>query len=566
MSLDTSRFSFIHQALTGTGVFRPLVTYNSEGKPLEVPGSRASTALVRYPRESDEKFARRNDVAWYENHLLSACSRFIGYLAKKPPSRDLKNPLCEQVANDCNWRGDSIDVFLGDFLLQAKARGSMLLLVDMPRVIPDDEATQMEARAFPYFVPIYPESVVCYDLDQRGRMEKVEINVCIDGKQVIKGWDSQKWWIREGETTIDQADHNLGACPVLTFTESGDFPYFGDFAQIADISKRLFNARSELDEILRAQTFSLLTYHVPPETAGAFNAGTVAEAIGTNNMLIHTGDQPGFIAPPNGPADTYLAVIKSLEESIKRVGLVVEAPDKQHAGPESGVALTIRFQALNSALTKFARRAEDFERRAWELVCKWLGIQPTAVSVEWSKDYALADLKTELETLGAMQAQGFPEVAVREQMKLIAGLIFSAADPQDFQAIIDAIEGAGAEILNATAGDITAQVGQPPAPMGDQPPQGQQDAHAMDLSPLIAIITQSFERLAQIIAEIKPPVVNVKVDGPAINVTVPESAAPALPTPAPIVINQGSGAKIIDIQTDANGTPIGATVRSGSGA
>ncbi len=73
-NLDSARFQFIADALDGTGGFR------------------TGDALVRYPRESDEKFARRKAMAWYAHALRPACQRFVGYIAKRPVYRDLSQP------------------------------------------------------------------------------------------------------------------------------------------------------------------------------------------------------------------------------------------------------------------------------------------------------------------------------------------------------------------------------------------------------------------------------------------------------------------------------------------
>lgn len=440
------RFTFIANALDGDGVFRPSVVYDASGKAI---GINARSALIQYPRESDEKFARRNELAWYENHLASACSRFVGYLAKKPPLRSINDKLLEMVAEDCNWRGDDIDVFWLSFMVQAKARGSMLLLVDMPKASAPGKppapslAAQIKDRVVPYFVPLKPEAVSSFEMDIRGNISRLEINTTHDGKAAKKGWDGNEWWITVDGKKVDGDVHGLGVCPVLAFSESGEYPHVGVFGQIADISKRLFNARSELDEILRAQTFSLLHYHIPPEQVD-FDAKKVAEAIGTHNMLIHRGDAPGFIAPPDGPATVYLETIGKLEEAIRRVGLDVES-DKRNAN-ESGVALQIRFQELNSALTDFARRMEDFECRVWDVASRWLKLSEGKVEVEWAKDFQIADIKTELETLGSMNAEGFPDSAIRQQKRQVAALVFSTAEQETVQKILDDIDGGAVEV------------------------------------------------------------------------------------------------------------------------
>ncbi len=421
--LDTARFRFIADALHGDGGFRPSVS--RDGTALSGPSH-----LVQYPRESDEKFARRNQVAWYANDLASACARFAGYLSQRRPQRLLDNPLLDAMADDCDWAGNSLDLFWGAFAVEAKARGAMLLLVDMPREPGATRADQLAERAVPYLTRIDPERVNAIELDERGAVAWIEI----DDGDTLCGWDTEIWWRRKGDRITEEGAHGLGVCPVLAFAEH-EFPRFGEFAQIADLARRLFNLHSELDEILRSQTFSLLTYQVPPDQGYAFDAAAVAAQIGTHNMLVHSGDTPAFIAPPDGPATIYLARIAALEEKIRRIGHQIEAPDRT----ESGVALKIRFQQLNSALSHWAGRMEDLERRVWDLACLWLGIE-NRTQVGWDDDYALTDIATELDALAAMQMTGFSEAVLRAKRQQIVALDFASSEDDEMAALLAAEE------------------------------------------------------------------------------------------------------------------------------
>lgn len=445
--IDTlsERFKFISEALNGTGGFSPKV-YTSENKD-ELTGA---THLVQYPRESNEKFARRNKIAWYRNFLNPACVRFSGYLMKKPPQREIPNPLFAKMIEDIDWRGNDIDVFWNTFSVEAKARGSMLLLVDMPKVIPETIADQVKDRAFPYFAMIAPERVVGFELNNRGlfRIVAFQETITRDGVSIdqYRVFTENEWWVQKPGSLDDQSNiieigvHSLGICPVIPFTEAGDYPYVGSFAQIADMSKRYFNAASEQDEILRSQTFSLLTYQKPAEQM-AFDAGSVAEAIGTHNMLIHEGDTPAFIAPPDGPATIYGEVKKDIEDNIRRTAMTVEQPNSS----ESGVALTIRFQELNSSLTAFARRMEDLERKAWDISSRWLTLNDT-VKTTWPKSYELSDLQAEMNVLEAMQASGFPAEVIHYGMKHIVNLQYGTAEQEEIDKLNASIDGLGAEI------------------------------------------------------------------------------------------------------------------------
>lgn len=391
-TFDPTPFQVIADALNSSGGF-------SDG-----------SYLVQYPRESDDKFERRQAIAWYANALRPACQRFVGYLTKRPPFRDVTQPALTALLDACNWQNDSLDVFWSQFMVDAKARGAMLLLVDMP---PDGLETD---RTWPILSPIAPELMTAYAVNAQGALASVTFSDTLrfgdEDKAVSRVYDETGWRVLEGDEVLAQGTHDLGVCPVLAFAESGAFPSRGEFATIADLSKRLYNLRSELDEILRAQTFSLLTYKVPADRY-PLDLGAVAQTIGTHNLLQTFPEGAEFIAPPEGPARVYLDVIAQVEALIRQAALMVDIPNSN--SQESGVALQLRFQALNSSLVSFARRMEDFERRMWDLAGRWLGIEAQAV-VSWGKDYSIADLKTELEVAQNMAAIGAP--ATYQQAKL----------------------------------------------------------------------------------------------------------------------------------------------------
>jgi hypothetical protein len=411
MNISTARFKFIANALNGSGGFKD------------------GSYIIKYPRESDEKYERRKEIAWYVNDLKEACLRFVGYLSRKSPSRILNNDLLDLFAQDCDWQGNSLDVLWSDFTIDAKARGIMLLLVDMPA------ANQETDRTFPYIASIVPEIVDKYEVNERGLITWIEITgtTIVDGKTVdiLRGWDITKWWVRKGTTFLSQGDHNLGVCPVISFAES-TFPLEGSFAQIADVSKRLYNARSELDEILRSQTFSILTYQTPPQQMIPLDVATVAGQIGTNNMLIHSGETPSFVAPPSGPSDIYIKVIADLQDKIGSIGHILEP-----IAGDTGIALNYKFQQINSALSQWATKLLDTERKIWDLVCLWLGLE-NKTQISWERDFSTTDLTNELNILAAMQTGGFSIETLGAMRKRILGLAFPAIPDEQMAELMNA--------------------------------------------------------------------------------------------------------------------------------
>lgn len=429
------RFRFIAHALNGDGPFRPVVSRTGTGN-VSFSGE---TYLVQYPRESVQKFARRNELAFFESPLAKATGRFVGYLTEKPPVRDLPHALYKAVAADADGKGNSLDVFWQGFMVEAKARGSMLLLVDMPEQIPPSLAGQLQQRVAPYLSQIVPELVTSYELGADGKFSFVEFSGTFsrqkaEGKaETVSGtwhFDRENWSFRERDDKIVAGgNHPLGECPVLIFSESGAFPYFGPFAPIADLSKRLFNLDSELDEILRAQTFSLLTMQVPEGSSNEQKLETaklVGQTIGTDNLLVHSGQTPAFIAPPDGPARIYMDRIADINRRIDDLGLAVASPSQR----ESGISMQMRFHQINAAVSKFAERMEDLERRMWELCRRWLKMS-TAPTTAWSRNFQIADIANEMGILADMQKTAMPTEVIAEQEKRIVGLQFAGSEEQD---------------------------------------------------------------------------------------------------------------------------------------
>lgn len=437
-NLDIHRFKFIGHALDGTGPFRPLVTYDSQGRPIAV----SSSYLIQYPRESESKYARRNEIAWYASPLAQVCSRFVGYLSTRQVIRDVNNPLYATMADDIDGKGNSIDVFWQQFARHAKARGSMLLLVDMPAALAGSLQDQLQRRVAPYWTGILPELVTDYQIGDDGKFVYVEFsgNFTQGEKRIDCTWrfDREGWAAYDNSRVpLAQGEHNLSECPVLIFTEGGDFPHFGPFAPIADISRRLFNLDSELDEILRSQTFSLLTMQVSENSTDAQKiqaAQVVGETIGASNLMVHSGSTPAFIAPPDGPAKIYMERIAALRDQINDLGLVVGGSAQR----ESGLALQMRFQALNGALAYFASRMEDLERRAWELSRQWLGLTQVP-DIYWSRDYNMADVAAEMTILADMQTTNMPTEVVTEQQRRIVSVQFAGLEQERQEQIQAAI-------------------------------------------------------------------------------------------------------------------------------
>jgi hypothetical protein len=350
------------------------------------------------------------------------------------------------LLDNCDLKGNSISVFMTSLSAELKARGTMLVLVDMP------SDTINSDRKSPYFVPINPESVTDYTLDVNGKLKSVSFMAfaTVDGKQspVSRTYTTTGWDVKLGNKTLEQGEYNLnGLCPIVAITEHGDFPCVGEFYQIAELSTAIMNKESEKNDILRNQTFSILTYQLPTaehsNDRDAIDADTAAavESLGTSNMLTYQGERPDFIAPDSAPAEVIEAHIQRLAQDIDTIAYRVDV-----TGVESGLAKRYRFQDLNAALSRFARKMEDAERQLLTISCAWIGLQPSFV-VQYAADYNLTDIEADIVMLQNLQAVGAPAEYLRDKLKIIARADLAGLDAPEVDKVLAAIDNAGFEVI-----------------------------------------------------------------------------------------------------------------------
>ena len=365
------KWKFIEDALEGKGGFED------------------GSYLDKFAREDDDKYKERQKIATYTNFFKPKLNRYIGYIYKQKPNRFTNNKLIKLILDNIDNKRNSANVFFSNFATNAKAFGCNLVLVDMPKELPSTLQEQIQTRALPFVREVKPYSIVEYKIDSYGNFDYIVFEDTIFGnKKIIKVnryYDKTNWIVFDDENNIiDKGEHNLGITPILLFSEN-DKLSLGEFSQIADLQKKHYNLNSELDEIMRGQTFPILT----------LQASFVERdlTLSTNNALLYEKDaeRPNYIAPPTAPADIYERRIKAIEKQIDDIAFDISTNQSQ----ESGIALTLKFQGLNSSLSKFAQRVEDFELRVFEVIFRYLGM-PFDIEITYTKEFSIVDIQKEI--------------------------------------------------------------------------------------------------------------------------------------------------------------------------
>jgi len=399
------------------------------------------TGIVKYPRESDDKYTARKTLASfsYENLLDSKVSRYVGYLLKTNPVRESTSNILDVILDDIDGSGNDIDIFFSTFARNMKVRGVNLLLIDSPTTLSDNLDDQIRNRELPYFVEILPERVTSYKLDRFGKFDYVAFTDTIDNStygnteviDIIRYYDKEQWAIYSTDGDIlDRKPHGFVACPVLISSEKGAFESTGEFTQIAGMSKTLYNLQSELSELMRGQAFSLLTVWT--------EKGSQPELkVGTDSVLMYSGDHPpAFISADAAQANVYEIRMGKVREAIDRVAYDISTTNQV----EAGIALEIKFEGLNSSLAAFAQRIESTERQAWWLVVNKLGLSPESITVSYNKEFGVSDTQKEIETLDALNNISDMPSYRAEKLKSIIKEDLKGADVQVINDIFTEID------------------------------------------------------------------------------------------------------------------------------
>jgi len=418
-------WSFLYDSYTGLG------------------GYEDGSYLVQYPRETPDKYSRRKELAVYPNFVRKIVDTYVAHLFKDPPVRETTDNYARFIDN-VDRNGTYIDDFMKKVAKLTLIFGTVFVIVDKPPGRARTKAEELQQGLLPYVTIRLPSQVEEAEIDEYGRLRRISFR---EDKQ----WrilDGSTWKIakdKRGNAIIKEGEHNLGIVPVVPVSWTDPIlpsdllvpPFILD---IARLNYDLYNAISELREILRNITFPILTLPIKDEqTASQLKDLTV----GTENFIPYNpegGGEPSFIAPPADPAKVYLEYINFLIEQIYKSVNLEFALGSQTG--KSGVALEFEFQQVNILLSGIAGNLEKAEYQIADLVERWMGEGRFHGSISYNRDFSFRDIERDLKTAMDSIALGISSTFEAEMKKKIArDLLGDYVDENVLERIDREIEG-----------------------------------------------------------------------------------------------------------------------------
>jgi len=399
--------------------------------------------LVRHPREPDEKFRRRQEVAVYPNFVRKIVDTYLGFLWRRTPVREVSD-LYAGFSENADGRQRDIDHVMMHFQRLAMLLGTVYVLVDRR---PGPVRTRAD-ESLPYLSLRLPEQLVDYQLNDSGQfLRAVFQEQTPAGEHQFRIFTTDGWIVArddQGVQTIDAGRYDFGKVPVVALHSNmplnpTDIRSQGWAFDMAQLNWDLFNLRSELRELFRAQTFAILALPISdPGERERLKDMTVS----TENAMTYDpahGGQPAFIAPPDDPVRLYMDQIEATIQDIYRVANLEFVGGVQ----QSGVALSFHFQEANAELMTMADLCERAEKEIAWLVHAWLG-QEFNGNIAYPRDFNLNDLSRALaQTMDAVSLNISPQFDMAIKKRLARQILAEDIAPSEMEAILRDIEAQG---------------------------------------------------------------------------------------------------------------------------
>ena len=289
-------------------------------------------------------------------------------------------------------------MFMKRAAIMAKVYGVAFLVVDNVR---DKQARtlaeMLQHRELPYAYILGPQNLQEYGVDKTGALLYIrfqEISSIKDGAVQYRYtyYDRERWEVWGDDLSKAAGQHGLGRVPVVSLfsrmLEQKTMLPTPELLPIARTAKALYNHCSWLGEILRNQTFPLLT--IPSLEVNDL-------VVGTNNALGYNPDcshAPAFIAPPPEPASILQTQISSLIQEMYRMANLSFVINTSR-DTNSGIARQWEFERTNQQLANFAMQCARAEENVVSLVAQWVNSDIT-YTVGYPDDFGVVDIAEQL--------------------------------------------------------------------------------------------------------------------------------------------------------------------------
>jgi hypothetical protein len=417
--------------------------------------------IWRFKNETTESYDTRRSQARHIGYLETLVDLYTHYVFSQAPKRTTSDDGLKEFWGNVDLAGNDITDFMRRLVALSLVAGHCGALLDATSDTPAGPArADQHARLFLslYTAPNITDwrldhgSIVGVKLIEQA--PKLDITA-----EPLVGMDASQWllWDRTAWARFDIAGelinanvHNLGLVPLAIMRPKPSMikPFLGrPLIANAKMLQSLFNRLSELDQVLRDQSSSLLVVEVPADGDGEQARKNLGTDVGTTTAIVVQGVVK-FVAPDQKVPEAVRESIRDAVREIYRVAHVRFERDSLSA--ESAEAIRLQSSELNEVLQGIGAAAADVERAIARFYFGWTNPTPEAaqrafeaadVSVEYPDEFFADDLQADLQAWAEAVSMQLGETMNKRLKKRAVRRI----DPEMPPNVLDAVD---AEIDN----------------------------------------------------------------------------------------------------------------------
>ncbi len=441
------------------------------------------TYLIAHPREwvdhtatvpvtPTKKLKARRTLACYENFAATIIEAKKSALFREQPTRrvgddaekDREPAPLEEWWQDVDGCGTHMDDFVWLAWDAAATFGHVYIYMDReaPEAEEGYEPTAADA-ARPYLRIYTPLDVPDWLEDDRGELQAVKFLEPVPRTSLdvstqhadyqVRIVDREKWTVYDKKGKASKSGpHGMGALPVVRLYAQRRplTPGVGQsILHDPQLFIDLYNLLSELRELLRNQTFSIL--NVPLGTGpDAMTVQTAKELLGASTGtedVLFSGAAAGFISADAANVASYQTEIDRRLRHIYRLAAIQWESDSKDAEAEGSMEL--KREDMNQRLSAYADELEKAEyavNRLWyramyggdDGIVKY---EADEVIVNYPNNFDVTPFKVVLEQAQAAMSLGMPSEFLKEMRKRLVTKFLPDLAPsavEKMEAAIDA--------------------------------------------------------------------------------------------------------------------------------
>lgn len=396
-------------------------------------GYKTGDYVIPHPRETPMKYFRRRMLAYYFNYVKPCVDGNVNPIFRESPVRsyETNSSFFDGFLANCDLKGTSLDKFMKEAATNAKLYGLCAIIVDnfaWEEVKDFGPVRAKERRKYPYIYLLKNNQIKDHAFDHTGRLTKFTFSEHRNGRQITWIWTAENM-IRQVENEAPQVFENgIGMIPAVllygTKPKRDELKPTSGFYQVAKVNLALYNACSELRELLRSQAFNILTYGIGEDD----DYDKVREVVASvENIMVYRGNlnAPQYISPSAAPAEMLLSEIKLLVEEIYRMSNLSSVTGVQ--AEVSGAAKAWDFESTNTTLSEFAKSIEQAETEIARIFEAYVYEDLEFVS-KYNENFGIEDTSAKLDEITKALALMIGGAFDKELKKKAARTVFKNLD------------------------------------------------------------------------------------------------------------------------------------------